>query len=179
MNLPLLAVGLETRALRAMLWQMRLRPYAPADWNRLCEIHDAARRHELSAAGLSDAFLTLEQTAQTEGLFDGQLIVAEVDGEVRGFAAFNDGELTWLYVDPSTYRRGIGRALLRHVIAASPGEVTTEVLVGNEVALALYLAEGFVILKRSDGKLAGNEGFAASGYLLSRGDGGSATEHRA
>jgi ribosomal protein S18 acetylase RimI-like enzyme len=43
-----------------------------------------------------------------------------------------------------------------------------EVLVGNESALALYLSEGFKILRRSDGKLAGNESFAASGYVLQR-----------
>ncbi len=147
---------------------MRIRQYVPADWSRLCEIHDAARKYELSAAGLSDAFLTLEETAQGEGLFDGQVIVADVDNNVRGFAAFTEGELTWLYVEPTMYRKGVGRLLLQHVIAACSGELQTEVLVGNEAALALYLAEGFVVQQRTDGKLAGNESFAASGYLLSR-----------
>ena len=150
---------------------MLIRHYRPADWSRLCAIHDAARPHELSAAGLMDAFLTLEQTAAGEGLFDGTLIVAELDDEVQGFAAWHDGELTWLYVDPKRHRSGIGRALLRHVIEANPGRLSTEVLLGNEPALALYLAEGFVITRRADGKLAGNESFAASGYQLSRSSG--------
>lgn len=145
---------------------MHLRPYLPTDWPRLCEIHDAARKDELAGAGLGAAFLTLEQAAQGEGLFDGALIVAEVDGQVQGFAAFNEGELTWLYVAPTSYRQGIGRALIRHAIDASHGQLTTEVLVGNDAALALYLAEGFAIVKRTDGKLAGNESFAASGYEL-------------
>jgi ribosomal protein S18 acetylase RimI-like enzyme len=147
---------------------MRLRPYAPDDWTRLCEIHDAARRDELSAAGLSDAFLTLEQTAQNEGLFDGEVVVAEVDRLIQGFAAFTEGELTWLYVEPRMYRQGVGRALLRQVVAACDGDVQTEVLVGNEAALALYLAEGFTLVQRTDGHLAGHEAFAASGYLLRR-----------
>lgn len=150
---------------------MHLRQYVPAEWGRLCEIHDAARKYELSAAGLSDAFLSLEQTAHEEGLFDGQLIVAEVNNQVQGFAAFTDGELTWLYVDPLMYRKGVGRALLKYVIAACGAELTTEVLVGNDAALALYLAEGFVIQQRADGKLAGNEAFAASGYVLTLGKG--------
>jgi ribosomal protein S18 acetylase RimI-like enzyme len=150
---------------------MRFRQYVPADWVRLCEIHDAARKYELSAAGLSDAYLTLKQTAHGEGLFDGQLIVAEVNDEVQGFAAFTDGELTWLYVEPRMYRKGVGRALLKHAIAANGGELRTEVLVGNDAALGLYLAEGFVIQHRTDGKLAGNESFAASGYLLTRSKG--------
>jgi len=147
---------------------MRIRQYTTDDWNRLCEIHDAARKFELSAAGLLDAFLTLEETAEEEGLFDSQLIVAEVNNKVQGFAAFTEGELTWLYVDPRMYRKGIGRFLLQHVIAACGGKLQTEVLVGNEAALALYLTEGFVVQQRTDGKLAGNESFAASGYLLSR-----------
>jgi ribosomal protein S18 acetylase RimI-like enzyme len=147
---------------------MNLRPYLPSDWERLSMIHDAARLHELQASGLADAFLSLEQTAENEGLFEGQVIVAEVQGLVRGFAAYAEGELTWLYVDPEMYRQGIGRQLLRYAIQASGGTMSTEVLVGNESALALYLSEGFEVGRRVDGKLAGNESFAASGYVLRR-----------
>jgi ribosomal protein S18 acetylase RimI-like enzyme len=147
---------------------MNLRPYLPSDWERLCVIHDAARLHELQASGLVDAFLSLEQTAENEGLFEGQVIVAEVQGRVRGFAAYKEGELTWLYVDPEMYRQGIGRQLLRHAIQASGDAMSTEVLVGNEPALALYLSEGFEVERRVDGNLTGNESFAASGYVLRR-----------
>lgn len=147
---------------------MMLRPYSPSDWQRLCAIHDAARVHELQASGLLDAFLSLEQTAKNEGLFDGELVVAEIEGEVCGFAAYAAGELTWLYVDPARYQQGIGRQLLRHAINASAGNISTEVLVGNEPALALYLSEGFKLDRRVDGKLAGNERFAVSGYVLQR-----------
>jgi ribosomal protein S18 acetylase RimI-like enzyme len=147
---------------------MNLRPYSPGDWERLCAIHDAARVHELQASGLADAFLSLEQTAENEGLFDGEVVVAEIEGEVCGFAAYCEGELTWLYVEPARYKQGIGRQLLRHAIKASAGNLSTEVLVGNEPALALYLSEGFTVERRVDGKLAGNEAFAASGFVLQR-----------
>jgi GNAT superfamily N-acetyltransferase len=147
---------------------MGIRPYAPADWDQLCAVHDASRSDELQTSGLLDAFLTLEQTAENEGLFDGQVFVHELDGEVLGFMAFAENELTWLYVRPLAYRRGVGRALLRHAIEACAGNLSTEVLLGNEPALQLYLSEGFRILQRVDGKLAGNESFAASGYVLQR-----------
>ena len=147
---------------------LTIRPYAPDDWPRLCAVHDAARPDELRAADLADAFLTLEQTADGEGLFDGRVDVAEVDGEVQGFVAAANGELTWLYVHPTMYRRGVGRALVRHVLEGTGGAMTTEVLVGNDAALALYLAEGFEITARNDGRLVGNESFAASAYLLER-----------
>lgn len=148
---------------------MPIRPYAPADWPRLCAIHDAARVDELRAGGLLDACLTLAQTAANEGRFDGEVVVCEQSGEVQGFAAYARGELTGLYVTPAAYRQGVGRRLPRHVVEACGGTVATEVLVGNEAALALYRAEGFEVQRRVDGKLAGNEGFAASGYVLQRG----------
>jgi ribosomal protein S18 acetylase RimI-like enzyme len=144
---------------------MPIRRYEPKDWNDLCAIHDAARRYELRAAGLEAAFLTLAQTAENEGLFDGEVWVFERDAELLGFVAATEGELTWLYVAPNACRQGIGRALLRHVLAAG-GACSTEVLVGNDAALALYQAEGFRIERRVDGRLTGNEGFAASGFLL-------------
>lgn len=147
---------------------LRVRPYQAGDWPLLCAIHDAARLHELEASGLLGAFLSLEQTADNEGLFEGEVIVAELAGTVQGFAAFSDDELTWLYVDPAMTRRGIGRRLLQHVIQACGGTLSTEVLLGNEPALALYLSEGLKVRRRVDGRLAGNESFAASGYALER-----------
>jgi ribosomal protein S18 acetylase RimI-like enzyme len=56
--------------------------------------------------------------------------------------------------------------LLQHAISRSAHAMTTEVLVGNDAALAFYLAAGFTIVKKVDGKLAGNEKFLASGYVL-------------
>jgi hypothetical protein len=58
-------------------YDMRLRPYQAKDWPRLCAIHDSARMDELRASGLTEAFLTLEQAAENEGLFECSVIVAE------------------------------------------------------------------------------------------------------
>lgn len=44
-----------------------------------------------------------------------------------------------------------------------------EVLLGNHAALALYLAEGFRVVRRADGRLVGNEAFAASAHVLRHG----------
>jgi ribosomal protein S18 acetylase RimI-like enzyme len=150
-----------------------IRPFHPKDWPALCRVHDAARMQELSANKLEAAFLDLEQTVASEGLFEGLLrVAADEHGKVLGFAAWAQGdteaELTWLYVDPAMQRRGVGRALLRAAIEASGGAMHTEALAGNERAIQLYLSEGFVIEKRVDGQLTGNEGYAASGYVLVR-----------
>jgi GNAT superfamily N-acetyltransferase len=147
---------------------MHIRPYQPGDWPRLRQIHDASRFDELRLSAGEAAFLTLEQTAQNEGLFDARLDVAESAHGVQGLVAFSDDELTWLYVDPASYRQGVGRLLLRHAIANAGAEFTTEVLEGNAPALQLYLSEGFQIARHVKGRLEGNEAFAASGYVLKR-----------
>jgi len=145
---------------------MTIRPYEPSDWPRLCEIHDPARQDELRAFGQPEAFLPLEQAAGNEGLFESDLHVAEVDGLVEGFVGLKSDEVTWLYVSPARYREGIGRALLRHVLAVSGPERRIEVLEGNERALGLYLSEGFVIRVRAEGKLVGNESFTGAGFRM-------------
>ncbi len=145
-----------------------IRPYRTDDWPALCRIHDAARLDELRDSVGEAAFRSLARTADGEGLFDGSVWVAEDDGAVVGFVALDDDEVTWLYVDPTRYRRGIGRALLRHALAAAGDPVETTVLAGNDSALALYLAEGFHIVETRSGRLAGNEVFAATGHIMQR-----------
>jgi ribosomal protein S18 acetylase RimI-like enzyme len=143
-----------------------IRPYTHTDWSRLCAIHDAARLDELRLSAGEAAFLTLEETAVNEGLFAARLDVAEIDDVVVGFVAYSADELTWLYVDPMRYRQGIGRALLGHALTAAGPTMRLEILEGNEAALRLYLDEGFQIAQRVEGRLEGNEKFAAVGYVL-------------
>lgn len=144
-----------------------VRPYHPRDWPRLNEIHDAARRNELHYAGLDAAFLTLQQAYENEGLFEGEVLVAETATNlVVGFVAFHDDEITWLYVDPAYARQGFGRLLLLAAIEKCGDEVTTEALSGNIPAIKLYESVGFETVRIETGKLAGNESFAASGHRM-------------
>jgi ribosomal protein S18 acetylase RimI-like enzyme len=146
-----------------------IRPYESRDWDDICRIHDAARLDELRGAGLLEAYLDLADTYENEGLFDDQVWVAEYEGRVAGFIAGSvdqeGGEITWIYVDPALYRRGIGRALVEHFIARAGGPVELEVLDGN-AARAFYESLGFVRTATTSGKLAGNEAFTATGHTL-------------
>jgi ribosomal protein S18 acetylase RimI-like enzyme len=144
---------------------IQLRNYHSEDWDAIAEIHDRARLDELRASVGVAAFLSLEATAENEGLFEGEVWVA-CDGEtVVGFIAFADDEVTWLYVSPAHYRQGIGRRLLRQAIHRCGKTVSTSVLSGNTAALQLYLSEGFKILETRTGKLNGNEFFPATGHI--------------
>lgn len=141
---------------------MKIRPYDSKDWQRLCEIHDAARRDELAAARLDAAYLPLEATAENEGLHEYALRVAEVNGQVAGFAAFSSDELAWLYVDPALYGKGIGAALIHAALQETGEALSVQVLVGNEAALSLYRKTGFEPVGTAHGRMPGNEGFAVS-----------------
>lgn len=145
-----------------------IRPFREPDWPRLSAIHDEARRRELALCGLEDAFLPLEAMYKSEGLLDGHVDVAELDGEVVGFIAYDAGEITWLYVASKVTRRGIARLLVRHALAHMAGTVTVEVLCGNEPAKALYEACGFHVAEVREGCLEGNEDFPAIGYIMQK-----------
>ena len=116
---------------------VHVRPYAPDDWDAVVEIHDAARLDELSSSVGIEAFKDLETTYEDEELFVGEVWVAELDGEVAGFLALSDDEVTWTYVHPRYYRRGVATALLRHVTDGTTRRLELTVLAGNDAARRL------------------------------------------
>lgn len=74
--------------------------------------------------------------------------VAEAGGELVGFASRAEDEITMLYVDPARWRRGLGRVLLRRMLAeiavsGTPG-AWLWVLTQNLPARRFYAAEGGV-----------------------------------
>lgn len=144
-----------------------IRPHTEADWTRISEIHDSARKLELHNAGLDGAFLPLSTAAPAEGLFDYTVVVAIQEGGVCGFAAYTDEELAWLYVDPDCMRRGIGSALVRHVIEHTHKRpLCIEVLKGNTPAIRLYESMGFHTMELCSGKMPGNECFSVTVHCM-------------
>ena len=132
-----------------MIVPIAIRPYRPEDWRQIEQIHDAARKIELSLAGLPDAFLPL----------------AVSRGVVCGFVAYTEDELAWLYVDPTHMRQGIGRSLVQYVIAHTEKRpLCIEVLKGNEPALRLYRSMGFETVETIRGHMPGNEAFPVCVY---------------
>jgi RimJ/RimL family protein N-acetyltransferase len=139
-----------------------IRPYSSSDWDRVCEVHDAARRDELAAAGLDTAYLTLAQTADNEGFHEYEIRVAVVRDRVVGFVAFTNEELAWLYVDPAMYGEGVGTSLIRAALTETGAPLIAEVLDGNEAAIAAYTKAGFKVVGHAQGRMPGNEDFSVS-----------------
>ena len=146
-----------------------VRDYCESDWDSIRRIHDAARMNELKLAGLEEAFLPLEISAEREDLFGYQgIFVAESESGIVGFTACSDDELAWLYVDPKHIRQGIGKALAEHAIKEFPEIRYAEALAGNEPAKALYESIGFVMAEIVTGKMPGNETFDVEVYRFER-----------
>ena len=85
-----------------------------------------------------------------EQITEGRTVVAESDDELLGFAVVlrredGDAELDGLFVEPSQWRRGLGRALVEQAerIAARDG-ATNLWVIANTRALDFYGACGFV-----------------------------------
>lgn len=55
---------------------INIRKYQKEDWQRMCEIHDLARKDELEGSVDKNAFKTFEETFENERLFDGEVLVA-------------------------------------------------------------------------------------------------------
>lgn len=148
---------------------LAIRPYRPEDFPGIERVHDRARRVELRYAGLEDAFLPLRIAAEREDLFAYPgLFVAELGGEIAGFAACTQEELAWLYVDPAHARKGVGRALAEHALQRFPGIRRVEVLSGNAPAKALYARLGFVTAATERGRMPGNEAFSVQVDCMER-----------
>ncbi len=138
--------------------RIKIRRYQETDFDEMCLIHDQARRQELMAANLIDAFKPLKVAAFEEDLFSYNIYMAIIAEKVVGFVAFTDDELAWLYVSPNCQNQGIGSKLIEFSLNKMKRPAYLEVLAGNP-AKRLYLKKGFELLKHETGKMPGNEKF--------------------
>jgi len=112
------------------------------DRDRVAEIYLHGRRHAFTWVP-AGRFALDDLEADTAGEV---VFVAERGGRIAGFAALwtPDAFLHHLYVDPAEHRRGIGRALMRQVMAVAVRPVELKCQSNNRAAFAFYLRLGFV-----------------------------------
>jgi GNAT superfamily N-acetyltransferase len=76
---------------------------------------------------------------------NGQVIVAELDGQIVGFAALVGGELDGLFVEPDMWGRGIGRALVDAAAHDARQKGLTLTVVAAPGARRFYESCGFSV----------------------------------
>ncbi|BCI54679.1 acetyltransferase [Mycolicibacterium litorale] len=92
--------------------------------------------------------LAIEERLATDYLPNVRLAVAERDGVPIGFAGTASGKLEMLFVDADSRGKGVGSALLKHVIATHD-VVSVDVNEQNEQAVGFYARAGFSVVGRS------------------------------
>ncbi len=120
-----------------MSLQLNIRKYEEKDFERLCQVHDPARKSELEYAGLPAAFLPLSIAAEREGLFEYQVYVPRIRDWWWLHSIFGHGAGVAL-CGPELRRQGVGSELMRFALERVQDDAEIEVLDGNEPALALY-----------------------------------------
>jgi GNAT superfamily N-acetyltransferase len=76
---------------------------------------------------------------------NGQVIVAELDGSVAGFAAVVGGELDGLFVEPDLWGRGIGKALVDAAAHQARRRGLTLTVIAQPGARRFYESCGFSV----------------------------------
>jgi ribosomal protein S18 acetylase RimI-like enzyme len=133
-----------------------IRSYEDSDWAAVCQVHDRARPDELRGSCDPRAFVPLaEDPEEVEGFGRSRKLVACEGSRVVAFVGVDGTYVSWLYVDPSCYGRGIGRRLLRRAKEMTGPDGWTISLEGNVRARALYESEGFRVVRTFEGTNAG------------------------
>jgi GNAT superfamily N-acetyltransferase len=70
---------------------------------------------------------------------------------LHGFCAFREDWVDQLYIDPALHRRGLGAGLLARAKAAHP-RLQLWVFQRNLAAIAFYEAQGFRLVRQTDGR---------------------------
>jgi len=76
---------------------------------------------------------------------NGQVIVAEFDGDMVGFAAVVGGELDGLFVEPDMWGGGIGRALVDAAAHQARQKGLSLTVIANPTARGFYESCGFSV----------------------------------
>ena len=137
---------------------MNIRPLDPSDPQTAADVLALQRvsyRREARLIGF-DRLPPLVETLTELQSSDETFVGAFVDGALAGIASWRlDGDTLAIHrlaVHPQAFRRGLGRALVRAALVATPsgGRVVVQTGAANDPARALYVAEGFHLVGERD-----------------------------
>jgi GNAT superfamily N-acetyltransferase len=111
------------------------------------ELEDLQRRASLELPEYRDHLLANPDAIHLPPaqIANGQVIVAEIEGEIVGFAAVVGGELDGLFVEPDLWGGGIGRVLIDAAIHEARNRGLALKVIANPRARRFYENCGFSV----------------------------------
>jgi GNAT superfamily N-acetyltransferase len=135
--------------------QVELRPARSADAAEIAEIFLEAHADAMSYLPKLHTDDEVRGWIRDVVLPGDEVVVAEVDGRLAGFAALDEDLLDHIYVHPELQGLGIGDALLARVKELCPGGFRLWVFQRNTGARRFYERRGLRLVELTDG--AGND----------------------
>jgi GNAT superfamily N-acetyltransferase len=141
-----------------------MRPARMEEWALL---EDLQRRASLEDGPYRDQLIANPDAVAlpAEQIERGQIVVAEIEGQVAGFAAVvhKDGkaEIDGLFVDPELSRRGIGSALVEQAVHEARRQGLSLTVVASPQGRIFYEKCGFTVEGDADTRF-------GPAFLLSR-----------
>ena len=145
---------------------LTLRLARPEDHNELEELQ---RRASLELPEYRDQLILHPDAIYLPEaqIANGQVVVAELGGEIAGFAAVVGGELDGLFVEPDLWGHGIGRALVDAATHEARKKGLALKVIANPRARRFYESCGFSI----EGEVTTILGSVLKRFLLPERDG--------
>ena len=126
---------------------MFIRKYKDSDFDQLCHVMDRARMQELKTANMEQVFVQLRDAPYLEYLLECKIYVAADEDKVVGFIGLKPHELSFLYVDPTFQKHGVGNKLMAFALDQLERPIKLDVFTANFAAKALYEKYGFRVVK--------------------------------
>jgi ribosomal protein S18 acetylase RimI-like enzyme len=126
---------------------MLIRKYENSDFDQLCHVMDRARMQELKTANMEQVFIQLRDAPYLGYLLKCKIYVAIKEEKMVGFVGLRPHELSFLYVDPTFQKHGVGKKLMEFALKQLERPIKLEVFTDNLAAKALYRKYGFRVVK--------------------------------
>lgn len=132
------------------------RAYTQQDWEVVREIYDLAKPDEMLGAVPIASILPLAKDAEMLKLFrESEIIVAEENKEIVGFAGYKGSFISWLFVHPAHRKKGIASSLVISMVNSLEGDAALNVAKTNISARKLYSRLGFIVEREYEGQFNG------------------------
>jgi putative acetyltransferase len=126
---------------------MIIRPFRKTDFAAVLDIYAQAKLDELRFEEQEFQLLPLDRDPFRLGkLLESKIYVYE-DDKILGYGAYCGQEIRALFVLPTSRRQGVGRAILKHLMAEIAGDISLIAVVSNYPAQKLYAQFGFNIVE--------------------------------